>query len=82
MTTDKPLLDDAPPMSTGDEVAAHLSPRESTIVYRVAMLQGFGLLLSWNVVLNVVPYFQSLYNDSGVSFYITRCAGGEGVRMV
>ena len=35
-----------------------LSARESSLVYRVVMLQGFGMLISWNAVLNCTSWFK------------------------
>lgn len=52
----------APPSPTGVE---------ARIVYGAILFQGFGLLISWNAVLNVIPYFQDMYNESSISFYMT-----------
>ena len=41
-------------------------------VYFIIMLQGFGLLLPWNVTLNAVPYFSDLYSkDTPIATYLT-----------
>ena len=41
----------------------------------IVLLQGFGVLAPWNVLLNIIPYFQDLYppHASRVAFYVT-CA--------
>ena len=43
----------------------------NTLAYCIMVLQGFGLLLPWNVVLNAIPYFQGLYPGSPVAFWMT-----------
>lgn len=52
------------------EASAHEHNRAA---YLIVILQGFGLLLSWNVILNAVSYFQHEYpeNSDGISFYMT-----------
>lgn len=64
------------PAAGGDDVydARHPpagTPAQARLVYYVVVLQGFGLLISWNAILNVVPYFQHLYGNSNISFYLT-----------
>jgi solute carrier family 29 (equilibrative nucleoside transporter), member 1/2/3 len=47
------------------------TPAQARLVYYIVVLQGFGLLISWNAILNVIPYFQHLYGNSNISFYLT-----------
>ena len=48
-----------------------LTSREARFVYGIVLFQGFGLLISWNAILNVIPYFQDMYGESSTSFYLT-----------
>lgn len=44
---------------------------EERFVYFSVLYLGFCLLVSWNCVLNVIGYFADLYNNDGISFYLT-----------
>ena len=70
MARDTAAIDDADDGNHG-----HVSPSKSyaynSTVYLIFMLIGFSTLAPWNVILNVVPYFTSLYGDEPIATYLT-----------
>lgn len=54
-------------------------------VYLAMMMMGLGLLTSWNIVLNAVPYFMGLYSgDVGknIAFYMTCANSYPGIPIL
>jgi hypothetical protein len=43
----------------GDPARLAEKMQHDSVAYWIVVLQGFGLLLPWNIVLNTVPYFQA-----------------------
>lgn len=60
-------------LNGGNDGAEELPPPPSNLAYAIMLLQGFGLLLPWNIVLNAIPYFKNEYpeNANSVAFYLT-----------
>ena len=59
----------------GGDSAQGASRCATWMAYLIIMLLGFGVLTPWNVLLNVIPFFQDLYPEHAtrVAFYVT-CA--------